>query len=165
MTALLALLARVWPYIACLGIGLGTGGYLEKNRWEARYSQLQASTEQRLADAQEAGRKALQSQLEQFQVTTANNAKVINDLQNQTQQAQADSARDRDLVQRLLHAAAERDPRYHTVPEASHQPGAPPAGQTFGDGRLDQLLRDTADECRANIRQLNALRLEIQPQL
>jgi len=164
MTALLALLRIACPYLACIGVGLGTGGYLVGNHWEARYSALQAGHAQEMADAQAAGRKALQEQLEQFQNVAANNAKVINDLQNQTQQAQADSARDRELAQRLLNAAS-RNPGYHTVPETRDQPAATPAGQPQGTEQLGELLVATADESRACARQLNALIEEIKPQL
>jgi hypothetical protein len=164
MTALLAFLRLAWPYLACFGIGLGTGGYLVGNHWESRYNALRASTEQGLADAQAAARKALQEQLEQFQATSANNAKVINDLQTQATQAAADSARDRELAQRLLNAAS-RDPRYHTVPEAGDQPAASPAGQPQSTEQLGDLLVATADESRACARQLNALIEEIRPQL
>lgn len=159
-----SLYLRIAAYgLAALLFG-SIGWYVNGDRWQAKYEGLQAAHAQEMADAQEAGRKALQAQLEQFQATSANNAKVIHDLQDQTQQAQADSARDRDLVQRLLNAAS-RNPGYHTVSEASHQPGATPAGQAPGDGQTGELLVATADECRANARQLNALIAEIQPQL
>ncbi len=120
MTAPLAILRIAWPYMLCTGIGFGVGDYLEKNHWETKYEALQAGHAQELADAQEAARKALQAQMEQFQATAQNNERVINALQIQTQQAQADSVRDRDLVQRLLNAAS-RDPRYHSVPQAGDQ--------------------------------------------
>lgn len=165
MTALLALMRLAWPYLACLGLGVGAGGYLVHLRAAARYESLQASTEQGIADSQAAARKALQAQLDQFQATSQNNAKVINDLQNQATQAAADSARDRDLVQRLLDAASQRDTSYHTVPKTADKPSAPAAGPAQSDGRIGELLVDTADECRANARQLNALIEEIRPQL
>lgn len=162
---ILALLARAWPFIACLGVGLGTGGYLEKNRWQARYNAVQTAHAQELAEAERKARERIQDQLEQFQATSANNARVIHDLQDKTAQAVADRARDRDLVQRLLNAAAERDSHYHVVSEADHQPGTPQAGESQGPDRLGDLLIATADESRACARQLNALILEIQPQL
>lgn len=164
MTTLLAFLRLAWPYLACLGVGLGTGGYLVGNHWETRYSALQASHAQELADAQAAGRKALQAQLEQFQNVTANNAKVIRELQTQTDAATADSARDRELAQRLLHAA-QGGSSCHAVPQASGGPAATPAGQPQGTEQLGNLLVAAADESRACARQLNALIEEIRPQL
>lgn len=164
MTALIAFLRIAWPYMLCTGIGFGVGDYLEGNHWEARYSALQASHSQEMADAQAAGKKALQAQLEQFQNVTANNAKVINDLQNQTQQAQADSARDRKLAQRLLNAAS-RSTGDHAVFKTGDQSAAPAAGESQGTDGLGELLVATADESRACARQLNALIEEIKPQL
>lgn len=159
-----SLYLRIAAYgLAALLFG-SIGWFVNGDRWQAKYETLQASHAQDIADAQEAGRKALQAQLEQFQATSANNAKVIYDLQTQTQQAQADSARDRDLVQRLLNAAS-RDPGYHAVSKTGDQSGATPASQAPGDGQIGELLVATADECRANARQLNALIAEIQPQL
>jgi hypothetical protein len=157
-------------YLRLIGYGLltalvfGAGWAVNGNRWQAKYEALIAGHAQEMADAQAAGRKALQEQLEQFQNVSANNAKVINDLQNQTQQAQADSARDRDLAQRLLNAAS-RNPGYHTVPETRDQPAATPAGQPESTQHLRELLVATADESRACARQLNALIAEIRPQL
>jgi len=164
MTALLAFLRLAWPYLACLGAGLGTGGYLIGNHWEARYSALQASHAQEMADAQEAGRKALQAQLEQFQNVSANNAKVIRALQTQTDAATADSARDRELAQRLLHAA-QGGSSCHAVPQAGAGPATAPASQSQSTERLGDLLVAAADESRACARQLNALIEEIKPQL
>jgi hypothetical protein len=164
MTALLAVLRLAWPYLACLGIGLGTGGYLVGNHWQAKYERSQAAAQQGLADAQAAARKALQAQLEQFQNVSANNAKVIRELQTQTDAAVADSARDRELAQRLLNAAS-RNPSYHTVPETGDRPATAPTGESQGADELRGLLVATADESRACARQLNALIEEIRPQL
>lgn len=159
-----SLYLRIAAYgLAALLFG-SIGWLVNGDRWQAKYSALQASHALEVADIQSKAEQRLQAQLEQFEATSANNAKVIHDLQSQTEQAQADSARDRDLVQRLLNAAS-RNPGYHAVSETGHQPGATPAGQAPGDGRLNQLLGNTADECRANARQLNALSAEIQPQL
>lgn len=141
------------------------GWAINGTRWSARYEALVAGHAQELADANAKAKEALQAQLEQFENTSANNAKVIRDLQTQTDAAAADGARDRDLVQRLLHAAAQGTPSPGPVPQAGHQPSTAPAGETSGDGQLGKLLGDTADECRANARAYNALIAEIQPQL
>lgn len=142
-------------------VGWNINGY----RWQARYSALQAGDAQARADGEDAVRKALQAQLEQAQDVSANNAKVIRELQTQTEQAVADSARDRDLVQRLLAAAARSATAGSPVSQAGGVAGAAAAGQAPGDGRIGDLLVATADECRANARQLNALIEQIQPQL
>lgn len=141
------------------------GWHINGYRWQARYSALQAGDAQARADGEAAVRKALLSQLEQAQDVSANNARVIRELQTQTQQAVADSTRDRDLVRRLLAAAARPAPAGPSVPQGGNIPGAPPAGPAPGDGRIGELLVATADECRANARQLNALIEEIKPQL
>ena len=159
-----ALYLRIAAYgLAALLFG-SVGWFVNGDRWEVKYDALQAGHAQELADYQEKAKDALQAQLEQFQTTSANNARVINDLQTQSNQALADSARDHDLVQRQLNAAS-RDPRYRTVPQAGDQPATAPARQAPGDGQTGELLVATADECRANARQLNALIQEIQPQL
>lgn len=142
-------------------VGWQVNGY----RWQARYQALQAGDAQARADGEAAVRKALQAQLEQVQDVSANNAKVIRELQTQTEQAVADSTRDRDLVRRLLTAAARSVPPSAPVSQAGGYPGAAPAGPAPGDGRIGDLLVATADECRANARQLNALIEEIKPQL
>lgn len=141
------------------------GWHINGYRWQAKYQALVAGHALELADAQAKAKEALQGQLKQFQATSANNAKVINDLQNQTQQAIADHARDSELVRRLLDAAAADRSGGGGVPQAAHQPAAAPAGEASGDGRLGKLLGDVADECRANARAYNALTAEIVPQL
>lgn len=141
------------------------GWAINGDRWSARYEALVAGHAQELADAQAKAKEALQAQLEQFENTSQNNAKVIDALNTQTLQAQADSARDRDLVQRLLHAAAQGTPGGGPVPQAGHQPATAQAGQPQGTERLGNLLIGTADESRACARQLNALIEEIGPQL
>lgn len=141
------------------------GWFVNGDRWESKYEALIAGHAQELADAQAKAKEALQAQLEQFENTSANNAKVIRDLQTQTDAAAADSARDRDLVQRLLHAAAQGTASGSPVPQAGRQPAIAPAGEASGDGQLGKLLIGVADECRANARAYNALIAEIQPQL
>lgn len=155
--------------IAAYGSAALLCGYLgwaiNGTRWSARYEALIAGHAQELADAQTKAKEALQAQLEQFQATSQNNAKVIRDLQTQTDAAAADSARDRDLVQRLLHAAAQGTPGAGAMPQAGHQSPAAQAGQPQGTERLGNLLIGTADESRACARQLNALIEEMAPQL
>lgn len=160
-----SLYLRITAYgLAALLFG-SIGWFVNGDRWSARYEALIAGHAQELADAQAKAKEALQAQLEQFENTSANNAKVIRDLQTQTDAAAADSARDRDLVQRLLYAAAQGTPGPGAVPQAGHQSPVAQAGQPQGTERLGNLLIGTADESRACARQLNALLEELRPQL
>lgn len=160
-----SLYLRIAGYtLAALLFG-AAGWWINGDRWQAKYNALQAGDAQARADGEAAVRKALQAQLEQAQDVSANNAKVIRDLNQKTEQAVADSTRDHDLVQRLLTAASRPATAGGAVSQAGGVTGTAPAGQAQGDGRIGDLLVATADECRANARQLNALIEQIQPQL
>lgn len=161
MTALLAFLRFAWPYMLCTGIGFGVGGYLEKNHWEARYSELQASTEQRLADAQAAATQALQKQIQTRLDTEAHNGQVIAQLQ-----ADRDSAvSDAQFARRLLAAAQAGPAASHPMPIPASGPRFDDATGPSGDRSLAQDLGDAAGECRNAIQRLAALQAELGPQL
>lgn len=159
-----ALYLRIAAYGLAALLAGSIGWFVNGDRWEAKYESLQAGHAQELADAQGKAKQALQTQLEQFQETSTNNAKVIDALNTQTLQAQADGARDHDLAQRLLHAA-QGSAGSPGVPQTGHQPATPPAGDPQGTERLGDLVVAAADESRACARQLNALLEELQPQL
>lgn len=168
MTAVLAILARAWPWLACFGIGLGTGSYLVGNHWSARYERLQSSDAQARADGEATVRKALQAQLAQAQAVSSNNASVIQRLQNENAQIAADRGATLDRVRRLeqLLVLAARTPTPSApVPQAGS--GSEPAGASGdpGPSEVEQLLIDAKDEAERNAARLNALIAQIKPQL
>jgi len=168
MTALLAFLRLTWPYLACLGIGLWTGGYLVGNHWQARYAHLQTSDAQARADGEDAVRKALQAQLAQAEAVSENNAQIVEKLNAENAQIAAD--RDGSLtrvrrLEQLLVLASRASSANPSVSKTGGGPAAPGAGDPASTSPLEGLLVDAAAECEQTANQLNALIREIGPQL
>jgi hypothetical protein len=148
---------------AALLIG-GAGYKAGASHWETKYSALQTENWQGRAQREEVTRKALEGQLAQARAVSANNERVVNDLQIQTAAIVADRDRTNDLVHRLLTRQA-RPAAGPSVPTPINQPGAARASEAGGDERLAELLTNAADECRTNAAQLNALVAQVKPQL
>lgn len=173
MTAILALLRVAWPYIASLGIGLGIGGYLVGNRWEARYNGLQSSFSKYQADvakndaiAQQTAREAVQKQINARLDAEKRNGEITQQLHDTTQ-ARDDAARDAQFVRRLLAAAQAGVPAApgHSGTAAVDKPGATDVAQPSGDRSVARLLETATAEARQCFQQYNALLAELGPQL
>lgn len=163
------LLSKLWPYLAAAIIGGCGAGWLvhrldsaSYNKLNAQFADYRAKTEQFANDAEQAYNEALEKELIKIQTTDANNAKAIQDLQNEN----AHIASDRDLARRLLVAARRSaSGQGATVPKAPDQPAAIGASGTDGAQRLADLCADTAAEAERNANRLDALIAEIKPQL
>ena len=169
----LVLLRRFWPYIAIAILGATIGAMTAKRLSAARYAALEttyANYRTHVAEqdsrAQKAAREAEAQHLADRIATDNRNSQVIHDYQTSVAAITADRDHSAELARRLLHAAqAGGSTTGGHVPEAGSQSGASQSGETAGNGRLEQLLVDTATECRANAAQLNSLIAQIRPQL
>lgn len=155
---------RIAAYAVAAIVLAGIGYKIGAHRWESKYQALQAENWKGMADREATARKALEQRLKDAQTVSANNAQVIHDLQNTTAAIAADRDHSNELIHRMLASAARR-PTSPVVPEATGESGTAPAGETSGNGRLEQLLGDAAAECKGNAAQLNSLIAEIKPQL
>jgi len=110
--------------------------------------------------AEQAARVAMRAQIDTANATDKRNAEIIAGLNHQVDDAVGDLS----IARRLLAAARARDPPSHSVHEATHQPGTPPASGASGDGLTDSVAA-AVGECRRNSARLAALIAEITPQL
>lgn len=169
MSAILVLLRPLLPYLITGAIAIGAGAWTAHrldsasyNALQAKFSTYQAQTANDRANAEKAARDALQAQINARLTTEANNAKVIDKLTQERDNA----ATDRDFVRRLLSAAQDKPTATgHPVSTASHQSGTTNTPGTSGDQSVTELLTVAAAESRQCFQQYNALLAELQPQL
>lgn len=149
---------------AFVGIGIYLGHLFDKAAYAAlqgQYSAFQVQVAHEREAAQKAATDALEAQIAARNITEANNAKVVQELQNRADTSAADLAR----ANRLLELAAQDNARPRPVSQAADQPGTAPASQASGPSGLTQLLVATRQECSDNADKLDALIAEIRPQL
>jgi hypothetical protein len=165
-----ALLLRFAPYIiavlAVFGAGIWTGHELDKPalaRVRSEYAAFQIQVAHQQAASQKAATDALEAQIAARNITEANNAQIIRQLQSRADTAESD----RDRANRLLELAAQARPVAggDQLSETAGQPGTAPAGQASGANGLAELLVRTKQECADNADKLDALIAEIKPQL
>jgi hypothetical protein len=166
MSAALAILARIWPYVLCAMVaGYLTHRVIDVPRYDALQTSLasyKAQEADKDAAAQKAATDALQAQIATRLATEANNGKVIAQLQDERDAAIAA----RNFSDRLLAAAAKTGaPTCSQVPATGHQPAPDAAGQSPSSGQLAQLLRSAALETAQCFERYSALQLQLQPQL
>jgi hypothetical protein len=164
-----SLYAKLLAIVLVAGGLIAVGWHLGGSSWRARYEALSAENWKGRAQQQQDRADELARQLRTAQETSANNATVIHDLQQQTLAAQGDRDLLRDRLQRLLADAARPGPAGHPVSQAGDRCPTAGTGEARGDGpalgAVTDAVADALAEARANARQLNALIDEIGPQL
>lgn len=170
MTILLALLGKLWPYLAAGAVAGAATGWTVHEFDSIAYSRLQttyASYQTQVADAdakaQEAARNALQAQVDARATTDQRNQGIIDDLTKRATSAESD----RDFARQLLgHAGkAGPPPASGSVSQANHQPGASAASGAGSGPSLETEVAVAVGECEHDADQLDALIAEIKPQL
>jgi hypothetical protein len=166
-----------WFYVLALAGGAFVGAWIE-HRWDmTRYETLQADfagyraqVSAQAAAAQAAARAAVEAESALRQAAEARNAEILSKYQEQKGVADA-AARDRDIAQRLLHAAYPAAPAgsgSRPMPAPADRSGTPGAPAAPGDRQPDALAGLTAAaiaDCRDAIERLDALQRELKPQL
>lgn len=147
--ALVALSA--FGYHAIYSSGKTAGEALIQTQWDANKEAIQKTTDAAIAQAIKARDDALQA-----------NEGVKNDYEAQLLAANANAAV---FAQRLRNYQAHPSTDRGTVPKAGSGPAAPATGASGGDGTLTNALGDALAECSANTAQLDALIIELKPQL
>jgi len=169
VTAVLAILSKIWPYLLAAALGAAIGGWtthgvdtIALNRQKAAYASYQQKVADQAAAGERAAREALQKQIDTAHQTDQRNETIIHDLH-----ARADSAEsDRDLARRLLNSAlGPISPASHRLPEAPNQPGATGTGRTGSGPSLETEVAAAIGECERNSNRLDALIAQIKPQV
>lgn len=169
MTAALAILAKIWPYLLAAGLGAAIGGWtthgfdtIALNRQKAAMSGFRAKVADQAAAGEKAAREALQHQIDDAHETDQRNEAVINALH-----ARADSAEsDLQLARGLLNSSLDTiTPSGHRLPEAPNQPGALGAGGATSGPSLETQVAAAIGECERNASRLDALIAEVKPQV
>lgn len=163
-----AILIRLAPYLLAAAAVFSGGWYAGGLQPKAALARLQAADDHTRAVQAEAALKAVQGQLAQAQVVSANNAQTVEKLNAQNALIAADRdgtvARVRRLEQ-LLELAAHPAAHGSDLPQTgSGQPVAGPSDNA-GAPAIEGLLVAAAGECEQTANQLNSLIAEIRPQL
>lgn len=170
MSILLALVGKLWPYLAAGAVAGAATGYTVHELDSIAYSRLQttyASYQTQVADAdskaQEAARNALQAQVDARATTDQRNQGIIDDLTKRATSAESD----RDFARRLLGSSIQTGTSGsgNPVSQANHQPGAPGASGAGSGPSLETEVAVAVGECEHDADQLDALIAEIKPQL
>ena len=157
--------AKLAAALALLAALIGLGWYLGSSHWKQQYDALEAQNWQSKAAAETLARKALESQLADLQATTAHNAQVMNDLQQQNDTIGAEHANTVALAARLLGDKTRCAAGASDLSKALDNTAIAAASQARRADQLAELLANAYDESVENADQLDALIKEIQPQL
>lgn len=149
--------------IALLASGFATGDHWGAAGPEKALATLKAQQATAVAQQQATYAADLAKQLKDYQNTTANNQKVMTELQSENATVSAD----RDFARRLLNAARAAPAPTHSATGTG--PGGGPVAsavpQNSGDGSLVGLIGGATGECRDAMQRLAGLQDEIIPQL
>jgi hypothetical protein len=159
-----AILLKLTPYVAAALLLFGAGYYAGGLVPKAALARLQATDAESRTREESNALKAVQAQLAQAQTVSANNAQIVEKLQNENAQIATDRDRNMELARRLLLSAHPATPG-HPVPETSDHSSIASASPALSNGSVADLLARVAAECDANAAQLNALIAEVKPQL
>ena len=152
LAALLALLAAfAWGAYADYSAGRKAGSDAIQAAWDKDKAAIQATADAAIATATRERDTALQA-----------NEAISNDYQIQLSASRANSV---ELAKRLLKYASAAAARGGGVPEAGDRQGTAATGTPAGDGGLTNALGAALAECSANTAQLDALIVELKPQL
>jgi hypothetical protein len=161
VTAMLAILKVIWPYLLAGTVGMAIGGYtthgfdtIALNRQKAAMAGFQQKVAEQAAVAEKAAREALQAQIDQRHIADTHNQTVMDELRQRTADAESHYAADRNTIRSLLNAASHdpESPSGHPVSETESGPGATAASQA---GRIELVSETCAalaaeDEWNAN---------------
>ena len=174
MTAILAILRAVWPYLLAASLGGAAAVWathaidgVEIQRQKNAMTSYQSQVKDAELAAQTAAREALQQQIDQRHAADINNQQVMDDLRKRTSEAESHYDADRAFIAGLLNASSKAPISPSGQVSTTHdQSGTSPAGGTFGPREVaEQLCADTKAEDERNANKLDALIAELKPQL
>ena len=161
MTAVLAILSKIWPYLLAAALGAAIGGWtthgvdtIALNRQKAAYASYQARVADQAAAAEKAAREAVQQQIDERHAADINNQKVMDELKQRTADAESHFAADRNAIRSLLESASNspQPARGDPMSESQGGSGSTPTSQA---GRIELVSETCAalaaeDEWNAN---------------